>query len=151
MASTENNAMAWDDTIGTDSAKPSILEDGDYDFEVMSLEKGSFPGSQKISPCPKAMLTLGVTTSEGTVKVRTDILLSRTLEWKISEFFRCIGEKKHGEKIVMNWDKVVGAKGRAHFKPREYVTQAGDTRKVNDVDHYLDPVESQPDVPDMPF
>ena len=150
MAREENNALAWDDTIGTDSATPSILEEGDYDFEVISLEKGSFPGSQKISPCPKAMLTLGVNTPEGTTKVRTDILLSRCLEWKISEFFRSIGKKRHGEKIVMNWDAVVGAKGRAHIVQRTYTTKSGNPKTVNDVDHYIDYVADDDDEP-LPF
>ena len=52
-------------------------------------------------------------------------------------FFRSIGQKKHGEKTVMNWNKVVGSRGKAHFKPREY-QKDGQTRQVNDVDRFID-------------
>ena len=37
----------------------------------------------------------------------------------------------------MDWNKVVGARGKAHIKPRTY-TKDGEERQVNDVDHFLD-------------
>ena len=39
--------------------------------------------------------------------------------------------------IAMNWNKVVGSRGKAHFKPREY-QKDNQTRQVNDVDHFID-------------
>ena len=91
---------------------------------------------------------------KGSATARFDLILYRTLEWKIASFFRCIGQKKHGEKVVMDWNKVVGARGKAHIKPRTY-TKDGEERQVNDVDRFLDydpsvaftPVADDPDLP----
>ena len=60
------------------------------------------------------------------------------MEWKLSSFFRCIGQKKHGERVTMDWTKVVGSKGRAHFKPRTYTDRDGNERQANDVDRFYD-------------
>ena len=61
----------------------------------------------------------------------------RTLEWKLASFFRAIGQKKSGERLVMDWTKVMGARGRAHFKPRTY-TSNGSEHTTNSVDRYYD-------------
>ena len=55
----------------------------------------------------------------------------------MAAFFRAIGQKKHGEKARMDWNKVVGARGKARFKIREY-TKDGETRQVNEVDRFYD-------------
>jgi hypothetical protein len=67
-----------------------------------------------------------------------DLILYRSLEWRISSFFRCIGQKKHDERLVMDWTTVVGARGRARFKPRSYTNRDGEERQVNDVDKFYD-------------
>ena len=38
----------------------------------------------------------------------------------------------------MDWNTVIGSRGRAHFKPRPYTDRDGNERQTNDVDHYLD-------------
>ena len=135
--SAANGCMEWDDVIENDGQEFVLLPDGDYLFEVVDFERGRFPGGPKIPACNKATVTLLVRTPDGIARVRTDLLLYRTLEWKISSFFRSIGQKKHGEKTVMNWNKVVGSRGKAHFKPRSY-TKDGQERQVNDVDRFID-------------
>lgn len=129
--------MDWDDAIENDGQEFIILPEGDYNFTVTDFERGRFPGGPKVPACNKATLTLQVKTKDGIAMVRTDLLLYRSLEWRISAFFRCIGQKKHGERLVMNWNKVVGSKGRAHFKPRKY-TKDGEERQANDVDRFYD-------------
>ena len=105
----------------------------------MDFERGRFPGSAKIPPCNKAALTLQVRTPEGKIaSVKVDLILFRSLEWRLSAFFRCIGQKKHGERLVMNWGKVLGSHGRAHFKPRSYTNRDGEERRINDVDRFYD-------------
>ena len=37
----------------------------------------------------------------------------------------------------MDWNKVLGSHGRAHFKTREY-TKDGVTREINDLDRFID-------------
>ena len=133
----ENGCMDWEDILENDGQEFVLLEDGDYTFEVVGFERGRFPGSAKIPSCNKATVTLQVNTEKGVARVKTDLLLYRSLEWKISSFFRCIGMKKQGEKAPMDWNHVEGKRGRARFKTREYVKD-GETRKVNDVDRFYD-------------
>ena len=134
----QNMVMDWNDTIENDGQEFVILEEGDYNFTVTGFERGRFPGGPKVPACNKAALTLQVKTDEGIAVIRTDLLLYRSLEWRISAFFRCIGQKKHGERLVMDWNRVVGSQGRAHFKPRTYMDRDGNERQANDVDRFYD-------------
>ncbi len=136
---TSNNVgMDWDDSIEKDGQEIILLEEGDYNFTVTKFERGHFPGSQKISACNKASLTLEIKTDDGTAICFTDLILNRVMEWQISAFFRSIGQKKHGERLIMNWDKVVGSRGRAHFKTRTYTDREGNERKANELARYYD-------------
>ena len=129
--------IGWDDEIVNDGGQYVLLEDGDYNFTVTAFERGRFPGSAKIPACNKAVLTLSVDTPEGAASVRYDLILWSSLEWKIAEFFRSIGQKKSGEAFVPRWNAVVGAKGRARFKKRSY-EKDGAKRETNDVDKFYD-------------
>ncbi|MBQ1362869.1 MAG: hypothetical protein IIY43_07440 [Oscillospiraceae bacterium] len=134
----QNMFLDWNDEIENDGQEFVTLEEGDYIFEVTGFERGRFPGGPKIPACNKAALTLQVKTPAGLAVIKTDLLLYKTMEWKLSSFFRCIGQKKHGERLQMNWNKVVGSRGRAHFKPRTYTNSSGEERQVNDVDRFYD-------------
>ena len=70
--------------------------------------------------------------------MKFDLILSKALTWKLSAFFRSIGQKKRGEKITMDWNKVLGAKGRAHSKQKVYTNQAGEEKTINDLDYFID-------------
>ena len=134
----QNMCMDWNDAIESDGQEFIVLEEGDYNFRVTSFERGHFPGSAKIPACNKAAITVLVETPDGNASVKFDLILFRTLEWRISAFFRCIGQKKHGERLVMDWNCVVGSRGRAHFKPRTYTDRDGNERQANDVDRFYD-------------
>lgn len=137
--------IGWNDQIAAENGEFIILDEGDYDFTVTAFERGRFPGSAKIRACGKAVLTLTVQTPEGEANVKYDLILWSSLEWKISEFFRAIGQKKSGEAFIPRWGEVVGSKGRAHFKPRKYMKD-GEERQVNDVSKFYDyePQQVQP-------
>jgi hypothetical protein len=139
MADTNQNvALDWGDTLESDGQEFVTLPEGDYNFTVTGFERGRFPGSAKMSACNKASLTLQVETGDGIAIVHTDLILNRVMEWQLSAFFRSIGQKKHGERLVMDWSRVVGSKGRAHFKPRNYTDKDGNQRQANNVDRYID-------------
>lgn len=143
--------LDWDDYIEDDSGEFLVLEEGDYNFTVTEMERSRSKGTGKIPACPMAALTLSVDAGNGkTTSCRTNILLYKTLEWKISSFFRAIGSKKEGERVQMNWNKVIGATGRAHFKPRTYTNQNGDERQTNEVDYFIDYDESVTPKPKEP-
>lgn len=150
---TDSRIMDWDDTIESDGQEFVVLPEGDYTFTVTNFERGRFPGSTKIPACNKATITISIDNDQGVATARFDLILYRTLEWKIASFFRSIGQKKHGEKVVMNWNGIVGARGKAHIKPRTY-QKDGEDRQVNDVDRFYDYDDSvgfapvnDPDVP----
>ena len=139
-----NNApreIGWDDELTNDGQEYILLEEGDYNFTVKDFQRGRFPGSKeggKIPPCNKAILTLEVETEKGTATAKEDLILWSTLEWKLSEFFRCIGQKKHGEPLRPRWNEVYGSRGRAHFKTEEFKRKDGTKGSKNVVTKFLD-------------
>ena len=133
----QDMCMDWNDSIENDGKEFVLLPEGDYVYKVTGFERARHPGSAKLPPCNKAALTLQVVTDEGIATIFTDLYLYRTMEWKMSSFFRSIGQKKHGEKFTPDWSKVIGKRGRAHFKTEEYVKD-GETRSKNVVDKFLD-------------
>ena len=134
----DTRIMDWNDTIQDDGQEYVTLPEGDYFFTVSEFERGHFPGSPKIPACNKATLTLDIENDRGIATAKVDLILYRTLEWKIASFFRSIGQKKHGEKVVMDWNKVVGARGKAHIKPRSYTGKNGEERQANNVESFID-------------
>ncbi len=134
----QNMMLDWNDSIENDGQAFVLLPEGDYNFVVTNFERGRFPGGAKVPACNKAAITIQVNAPEGVSIIRFDLLLYRSLEWRISGFFRSIGQKKHGEKLTMDWNKVIGSKGRAHFKQRTYVNQSGEEKTINDLDRFID-------------
>ena len=134
----DRNSMAWDDVIESDGPEFVTLPEGDYTFTVTGFERGSFPGSTKLPACPKATITMNIDNDLGVATARLDLMLCRTLEWKIAAFFRSIGQKKLGEKAIMDWNRIVGARGKAHFRPRNYTSRSGEERQANDLVSFID-------------
>jgi len=143
--------MDWNDSIENDVQEFVILPDGEYNFTVTNFERGRFLGGQKIPACNKATITIQVDSKDGIAVVKFDLLLYRSLEWRISQFFRSIGQKKHGEKLTMDWNKVIGSRGRAKFKQRSYTALNGEERVTNDVDRFIDYDETFFIEEDLPF
>ena len=139
-----NEEFDWDDEIQEDS-QFTLLEPGDYDFTVTNFERGVSKAGNK-----KATLSLDVTDGVRSTKITDDISLLKTAEWKISEFFRSVGLKKHGEKLKMRWNDCVGLSGRCTVSIREYDKKDGSTGKINNIDTYLDPV-STPSTDEVPW
>ena len=130
--------LDWDEEISDDGGQFILLEEGDYNFTVTKFERGRFPGGDKIPACKKVTMTISVNTKEGVANTLFDLILWSTLTWKISEFFRAIGQKKHGESFRPDWNAVAGSVGRAHFKPKSYVGKDGKERHVNDITKFYD-------------
>lgn len=141
-----NNVMSFDSAIENDGQDFTPLPEGDYIFEVTNFERGQYNGGAKIPPCPCANLTLTVYSEDGSKSVRVNerLMLYKTMEWKLAAFFRCIGQKKHGEKLVPDWNKVLGSTGVAHFIVNKYDGQDGKTHENNRLDKYIDADPSKP-------
>lgn len=135
----EDGILGWDDEISEDGGGQYVLlEEGDYNFTVTGFERGRFTGSAKTPACNKAVLTLTVDTAEGQASCKYDLILYKSLEWKLSAFFRAIGQKRPGESLRMDWSKVEGSQGRAHFAPRSYTGKDGKEHQCNDVQRFYD-------------
>ena len=45
MYDNRNMCMDWNDAIESDGQEYVLLEEGDYNFEVVDFERGRYPGS----------------------------------------------------------------------------------------------------------
>lgn len=142
----QGKAFGWNDTITNDGTDFKLLEPGTYPFEITKIEKEYYNGSAKVPPCPRAKLTLRVGTAPDVTTITDSILLYDGAEWRIAQFFRSIGAKKHGAEYEMNWDDdfIVGKCGTCDVSIREYEYQ-GETRKTNDIARYNDAPEGVED------
>ena len=133
----------WDDELsGQDpvSEKRIVLEEGDYNFLVTKFERGRFPGSDKLPAAHKATIQIQINSKEGLVNYGFDILLIKLegFEKRLYGFFRSIGQKEVGQSYKMDWNKVLGSKGRAHFRPKNITGKNGDLVTVNDLVYFID-------------
>lgn len=128
--------LGWDDEIEKDNGDFLLLPEGDYDFVVESFERGRHNGSEKLPACNKAMLKLRIDTPDGTALINHNLFLHTKTEGMISAFFTSIGQKKKGEKIKMNWNAVIGAKGRCKVDIREWTGTDGEKRQSNEIKRF---------------
>lgn len=136
-------AFGWDDEIEKDGSDFILLPEGDYDFTVESFERARHNGSEKLPPCNKAILKLRIETPEGAALVNHNLFLHTKTEGMISAFFTAIGQKKKGEKIKMNWNAVIGAKGRCKIGIHEWTGDDGEKRQGNQVKKFYPFEEKQ--------
>jgi len=143
MADVMGRELAWDDEIENESGGWVLLPEGEYDFVVENFERGRHNGSTKVPPCNKAILTLGIDSPQGHASVTCNLFLYDRYEWKLCQFFTSIGARKHGERLRMDWNKVLGARGRCKVTVRPYTGNDGKERQANDIDRFLEPENGQ--------
>lgn len=139
----EERELQWDDTIEKDGGDFILLPEGDYNFTVESFERARHGGSDKLPPCNKAVLTLVIESAEGTARITHNLFLHSKTEGLLSAFFTCIGQKKKGEPIKMNWGNVPGSSGRCKVGIHPYKNKDGEERKSNDIKKFY-PKEDGP-------
>ena len=139
-----NDFFSWDSEISVDSEGFIILPEGDYTFEVQKLDKEFYQGSsEKIgNGCPTAVLGLVIRTPQGAASIQDKLYLCKNMEWKLSAFFRCIGQKQHGKSFKMDWNKVIGSNGKCHVKVEKWIGNDGKERESNRIDRYYDSIAS---------
>ena len=143
MENQMDRELQWDDTIEKESSDFVLLPEGDYNFVVDSFERGRHGGSEKLPPCNKAILKLRVESDKGTALITHNLFLHTKTEGLLSAFFESIGQKKKGEKMVMNWSHVPGATGRTKVGIHTYVNKDGEERQSNDIKKFY-PKENKP-------
>src|SRR5690625_1469230 len=127
MTQNQGYELGWDDEIEESGPDFILLPEGDYNFSVEKFERGRHSGSTNLPPCNMAILTLKVNGGDqGTATVIHRLFLHSKTEGFLSNFFEAIGQKKEGERIRMNWNAVMGAKGRCKLEINRYTTQSGE-------------------------
>lgn len=145
--------LSWDDEIQKDGGEFIVLPAGDYNFTVAKFERARFAGSDKMPPCNQAKLELTVHSPEhGDVVVFHNLFLHTKTEGLLSNFFSGIGQKKKGEPLRMNWNTVVGSKGRLKLEVNHFVGRDGGERTNNQVKSFYSADEVvQPKQHQAPF
>jgi hypothetical protein len=136
--------IGWDDPIENDGPEFVILPAGDYDFEVVKFERGRHSGSEKLPACNKAVVSIRIEGKEGVTVIDHKLFLHTKTEGMLCAFFIGIGQRKHGERVTMNWNQVVGAKGRCKLGTREWTNDKGEKLIFNDIKKFYEPEEAQP-------
>lgn len=132
--------LNWDSEIENDSPDFILLPDGEYTFTVERFERGRYEGGEKLPACNKATLYLKIDTDDGEATIRKDLFLHSKCEGTLCAFFACIGQRKHGQRVSMNWGAVTGSVGRARIGHREY-----NGKTYNEIKRFLEPEDrSQP-------
>ncbi len=128
----------WDDAIEKDS-EYILLPEGDYSFEIINVERSLHNGSEKLPPCKKAVVTVRVYGDGAEVDLKYNLFLHSICEGMLCAFFTAIGQRQHGERITMNWNKVVGSKGRCKIGIRTWMNKNDEEMKSNDIKKFYEP------------
>lgn len=119
MSREDIKTFDWDDEIEKES-EYILLDEGDYDFEIVNFERGQFDGSDKTPPCKMATVNFRVSDDNGNETIIQDrFYLASNMEWKLSQLFKSVGLKAAGQKVAMNWNALPGKKGRCHVIVRK--------------------------------
>lgn len=131
-----------------------LLPAGDYKFTVEKCNKGFYekrnPNSKLQDGTPKVEVEMIARDELGNANyVRTTLFLCSSFEWKLSQFFCCIGLKKRGEQLRMDWDGAIGREGMCRLSQRSYTNKEGEQKTINEVDSFIEPKSDAPAKPKM--
>lgn len=141
----EDREIGFDSEIQNDGEAFTLIPEGEYEFTVIGFERKRQEAKNDIPAHNVAVLKLEIKNADGKVGVLTERLQLRLkMEWKLSEFFRSIGQKKHGEKLSMNWGAVPGSSGLCKITTDKFKGRDGSDRESNRV-KFLDPKTAQSD------
>ena len=141
---TDERAMDWNDEIENDGGGgdfitlPAGTEAG---FTVVGFERERHTPKEggKLPACNKAVVELHVDGFADGQTIKENLFLHSKTEGILCAFFTSIGQRNHGEKVAMDWDRIMGSTGRAKFAIREY-EKDGEKRTINQVKQWLEPV-----------
>lgn len=138
MAENIERELGWEDEIEHESSFVLVPE-GDYDFEILRFERGRHQGSAKLPACNKAILTIKVSNGKDEAELSHNLFLHSKTEGLLCAFFSALGLRKHGEKCKMNWNAVIGGKGRCKIEVNKYTNDKGEERTNNRITKFYDP------------
>ena len=76
---------------------------------------------------------------KGTTTVTERLYLLKSMQWKLTEFFRCLGQQVvTGQPFQPNWN-IVGKTGIAELSVHQYTNRNGEERTNNQVKRFKAP------------
>ena len=135
----KGHELDWNGQIENDSPDFVTLDEGDYEFEVIEFERARHQGSDKLPPCYKAILHIKIEAPKGTAVIKHNLFLHSITEGMLCAFFTAIGQRKKGERFIMNWNKVVGGRGRAKVGIRKWTNSEGNELTFNEIKKFYEP------------
>lgn len=135
--------LGWDDTIEKEN-EFILLPPGDYEFTVTNFERGRHNGSANLPACNKAVVDIKIVSDKGNTTIKHNLFLHTSTEGMLSNFFTGIGQKKKGEPLKMNWNQVVGSKGKCKVTVNKWTSnKTGEELQGNQIKTFYAP-ENQP-------
>ena len=120
-----------------------LLEPGEYEFVIDSIDYDDHNGSAKIPPCGKVIVNLHVDTDKGRAFLKNNFYICKEGAGLMAAFMKSIGELKDGQKtFTPDWDAYVNKTGIVKVNHREY---NGNT--YNNVDKFLPPKKKAASAP----
>lgn len=139
--------LTWDDEIENDTPAFILLPEGVYPFTVLGFERKRFGGSAKLPPCNQAELEVELRGDSGTATVKHSLFLHSKTEGLLCAFFTSIGQRRHGERLRMNWASVTGARGWCKVIVEDWIDREGKTRQSNRIQAFLPPEQAPVQTP----
>ena len=116
-----------------------LLQPGEYQFAVDSVEYGDYNGSTKIPACGKVTVNLHVDTEDGRAYLNNNFYVCKECSGLIAAFFKSIGDFKEGQKTFLpDWDGSIGKTGLVEVVNREY-----NGNQYNNVKRFLPPKKQE--------
>jgi hypothetical protein len=142
----------WGERFSADRTEHALLPEGEYRFLVIVFERkrlemgqlGTVPAAcLKLRPLnvPAEFCDPNTGLCREVVEVR--LPLHRSLEWKIAQFFVCVGlvTPDEASDFLPPWDDVLGSSGAMRLSHRAWKNRAGEPRVSCDVARFLAPSE----------
>lgn len=112
-----------------------LLNPGEYEFTIDSVDFGDYNGSEKIPACGMVTVNIHVDTEQGRAFMSNRFYICQQCAGLIAAFYKSIGMLKEGQKtFTPDWDHIKGKTGIVKTKQREY-----QGNMYNSVDRFLAP------------
>tara|TARA_R100000655_G_C2969002_1_gene190053 strand:- start:486 stop:1217 length:732 start_codon:yes stop_codon:yes gene_type:complete len=121
-----------------------IAPAGYYDFYVVKYETQEYT-DKNVNPHrtrKRIIVTIQFEFQDEKIEIKEYFPLKKSMEWKFCQFFKCIGDRKHGEPLVMDWQNCTGKRGKVKIKIDDWENKNGDVLQSNKVDKYIDPADA---------
>jgi len=142
-----NGELSWNDELDPNASNFELLPEGAYDFVVTEMKKERFSGSKKMGACDQATLTVRVEANGMKANITHRLYLHTKCAGLLVGFFRSIGATANeAGRIRMDWNIVVGGRGRCLVEVHRYMKETGpDTGQEyisNQIKRFLTPEEA---------